>query len=183
MQLHMVLSSKGMEARSEAPAPEGYSLRTFREGDRDGWIGLMRSSGFESWSQDTLRHALAVSLPEGIFFFSHDATRELVGTAMAGHTATDLHPFGGELGWVGVSPQHRGKRLSLILCSRVVRRFLSAGYREIYLQTDDWRLPAIKTYLNVGFVPLLCAPEMEERWRFVSKNLGLRYEELGALGR
>jgi mycothiol synthase len=66
------------------------------------------------------------------------------------------------------------------VCAEVTRRLLSAGYREIYLQTDDWRLPAIKTYLNLGYVPLLCEPDMEERWRLVCRNLDLGYEDVGA---
>jgi mycothiol synthase len=160
--------------------PEGYALRTFRTADRDAWIRLMRSAGFDGWSHDTLKQSLACSLPEGVFFVEHGATRELVATAMAGHRATDLHPFGGELGWVAVSPPHRGKRLSAIVCAEVTRRLLSAGYREIYLQTDDWRLPAVKTYMNLGYVPLLCDSDMQERWRFVCRNLDLRYEDVGA---
>lgn len=180
MQLHMVLSMAAWEKARVPGLPEGYLLRTFRDADREAWIALMRSVGFDEWGYDTLKHALSVALPEGIFFIEHSSTRELAATTMACHGATELHPFGGELGWVAVSPGHRGKRLSSIACAEVTRRFLSAGYRDIYLKTDDWRLPAIKTYLNLGYVPLLCSSDMEERWRLICRNLELRFEELGA---
>jgi len=183
MQLHMIWSPGKGGSHLAMGVPRGYSIRTFRDSDRDGWISLMRASGFDSWGQESVKRAVSAALPEGIYFAVHDASGELVGTAMAGHAPTELHPFGGELGWVGVSPAHRGKRLSTLLCFEVVQRFLRAGYREIYLQTDDWRLPAIKTYVNLGFVPLLCSSEMEERWRLAARNLGLSYEALGAIER
>jgi mycothiol synthase len=48
---------------------------------------------------------------------------------------------------------------------------LRAGYRRIYLLTDDFRLPAIKTYLRLGFVPFLFEEGMEQRWREVLRRL------------
>ena len=180
MQLHMNLSPEAWTKVRPVTLPSGYIMRTFRESDRDSWIRLMGLAGFDGWSQEALKNALSIALPDGVFFVEHGATRELVATAMAGHKSTELHPFGGELGWVAVSPLHRGKHLSAVLCIEVTRRLLAAGYREIYLSTDDWRLPAIKTYLNLGYVPLLCASDMEERWRLAGKNLGIRFEDLGA---
>lgn len=180
MQLHMNLSMEAWTRTRPVALPSGYVLRTFRESDRDSWIHLMRAAGFDGWGQEVVKQALSVALPDGVFFVEHGPTRELVATAMAGHKSSDLHPFGGELGWVAVSPAHRGKRLSSVVCIEVTRRLLTAGYREIYLSTDDWRLPAIKTYLNLGYVPLLFASDMEERWRLLGKNLGIRYEDLGS---
>jgi len=52
-----------------------------------------------------------------------------------------------------------------------MQRYASAGYRHVYLKTDDWRLPAIKTYLKLGFLPFLFSPDMEGRWREVCGNL------------
>ncbi len=99
---------------------------------------------------------------------------------MAGHKPSDLHPFGGELGDMAVEPLPRGaiRKTALSSASRATRRLVAAGYREIYLCTDDWRLPAIKTYLNLGYVPLLCTSDMDERWRLVARNLGVPFEKL-----
>ena len=65
--------------------------------------------------------------------------------------------MGGELGWVAGDKDHAGKGLGAAVCNRAVQRFLSAGYRRIYLQTDDVRLAAVKVYLKMGFVPYLFA--------------------------
>jgi len=91
---------------------------------------------------------------------------------MATRWPSQLHPDGGELGWVAGDPEHRGRRLGAVVCAAVVARLIDAGYRRVYLKTDDGRLPAIKTYLDLGFEPLPFADGMEERWKVVEKALG-----------
>ena len=39
------------------------------------------------------------------------------------------------------------------------------------LKTDDFRLPAIKTYLNIGFKPDLSTDDYKERWEKIYENL------------
>lgn len=151
--------------------PGGYTLRTYRPGDEKGYIGVMSRAGFIDWNEDSLKGTLGKTLPEGLFFVEHDKARRIVATAVATHKPSELHPFGGELGWVATDPEYRGKGLGLIVCAAVVHRFLEAGYKNIYLQTDNFRLPAIKTYLKLGFVPLFCAPDMERRWQRVREEL------------
>ena len=90
---------------------------------------------------------------------------------MAKHRPQDIHPFGGELGWVAGHPDHTGNGLGLAVCASVVRRLLQAGYKNIFLNTDDWRLPALSIYLRLGWIPLLYMADMEERWRDVCAKL------------
>jgi hypothetical protein len=47
------------------------------------------------------------------------------------------------------------------------------GYATISLQTDDWRLAAIKTYFNLGFEPVMTRADMPERWLNVKQQLHL----------
>ena len=61
--------------------------------------------------------------------------------------------------------------MGLATCAAVTARFLSAGYRNIYLKTDDFRLPAIKIYLKLGYAPFLFTPEMKARWEAVCRKL------------
>lgn len=184
MQLQMIWEPPGSDGTTERSRlreysrelPQGYRLRTFRDGDRSGYLSLMRRGGFPSWRSATLDAALKAALPDGVFFVELEPSGELVSTAVAQHNSIDLHPFGGELGWVSTVPAHRGNRLSRVVCSAVVLRFLKAGYSDIFLRTDDWRLPAIKTYLNIGFRPFLFLPEMEGRWKNVCERLGVEWE-------
>lgn len=153
------------------PLPLGYLLRTYRVGDEPAFFHLMHLAGFEGWDQNTLQPWLERILPDGWFFAVHIDTGALVATAMATHRPKPLHPFGGELGWVAGDPEHAGKGLGRVVCAAVVRRHLAAGYRNIYLHTDDWRLPAIKSYLRLGFVPLLFMPEMAGRWERICAQI------------
>ena len=101
----------------------------------------------------------------------HEASSEIVASAMGLHDHSDLHPFGGELGWVAGDPAHAGKGLGMAVCAAVTARLIGAGYRDIHLYTEHWRLAALKTYLKLGYVPFLFALEMPERWRAVCAQL------------
>jgi mycothiol synthase len=131
----------------------------------------MDGAGFHGWDEGTLRPWLQKILPDGWFTIIHEASGEIVATAMANHNPSDLHPFGGELGWVAGHPDYPGVGLGMSVCGAVVKRLLGAGYQEIYLNTDDWRLPAIRTYLKLGFEPFLFLPDMAERWRVVCNQV------------
>lgn len=161
-----------------AAVPEGYRLRTYCDADRDAYAALMREGGFEGWTQDHLKGTLARVLPGGLFFLEHLATGELAATASAQHRPTDLFPFGGELGWVAARPEHRGKRLGKIASAAAVVRLLDAGYDTVYLSTDEWRLAAVKIYLDLGFRPVLYLTEMEERWNIVCRLLEIDPNDL-----
>jgi len=151
--------------------PEGYVLRTYEEGDGPAYIALMNRAGFEAWNEETFAQALRRALPDGLFFVVHTATDALVATAVATHNPSDLHPAGGELGWVAGHPDHAGKGLGMAVCAAVIERYRNAGYTRIYLKTDDWRLAAIKVYLKLGLVPFLTAPDISDRWQAICEKL------------
>jgi mycothiol synthase len=162
------------------PAPPlrvhaGYYVRTYQPGDIDPFCQVMDLAGFTGWTEEMLRPWLNMVIPDGWFMAVHAATEQIAATAMTTHNPTPLHPFGGELGWVAGHPAHTGKGLGWSVCAAVTLRYLRAGYHNIYLKTDDFRLPAIKIYLRLGYVPLLYLPEMAERWRVICGQLGWEY--------
>jgi mycothiol synthase len=91
---------------------------------------------------------------------------------MALHNYKGKYPFWGELGWLAVDPAHSGKGLGMAVSAAVTARFIAAGYRRIHLFTEDFRLAALKTYLKLGYVPFLCSPGTEDRWRIICQELG-----------
>lgn len=159
-------------AVSEIPVPEGFTLRTFREGDEEQYIKLMHLSGFEHWDLNLLEKIKAGALDEGIFFLEEENSGKIVATAMANRVRPGEEKLGGELGWVGVDPEFRGKHLSAIVCSAVQKRYYQEGYPCIYLRTDDFRLPAVKTYLELGWLPLIDSDVMKKRWEKICRKLG-----------
>ncbi len=147
------------QARSEGPAsyplPPGYTLRTYRDGDVTAYVGLMRRAGWDRWDEAKAQGVLDTMHPGGLFFIVHDATGALVATTAAQNKPHAFHPAGGEMGSVATDPEHRGKGLSYVTCASAIRRLLQAGHPTIYLRTDDFRLPAIHVYINLGWQAFL----------------------------
>jgi mycothiol synthase len=172
-QLEMIWPTQMWNAKVQVSLTPGYELRVFQSGDEEQFFRLMGLAGFEGWNRETLKPWLLKILPDGWFVIVHTESSELVATTMATHNPTEEHPFGGELGWVAAHPQYLGKGLGLATCAAVTDRFLRAGYRHIYLKTDDFRLPAIKTYFKLGYTPSLHVDGEDHtaRWKTVCEKL------------
>jgi mycothiol synthase len=95
----------------------------------------------------------------------------MVATAFGSHAPTVSHPNGGALDWVAADPLHSGRGLGRAVTAAVARLLVQRGYRDIYLLTDDWRLPAIACYLQLGWEPIIDGPQMRERWGAVQASL------------
>lgn len=152
-------------------------MRTFRPGDEPRFYNLMELAGWAGWDDEVLQPWRLRLLPEGWFMAIHqeavlEGQGETVATAMALHSQTKAPSFEGELGWLAGDPAHAGRGLAIAVCAAITARFIEAGFRNIHLYTEDWRLPALKTYLKLGYVPFLYTPEMPERWQAVCAQLG-----------
>lgn len=170
-QLWMLCPARLLQCPPVPQVPSGYELRCYAEADEAAYCALMAAAGFENWNHERLEQVKATILPDGFFVIVHRATGKLVATAMTHHQPTSRLPYAGELGWVAGDNGHAGKGLGLAVCSAVVCRFARAGYKTVYLKSDDFRLPAIKTYLKLDFQPFLCTPDAEARWQRVCETL------------
>ena len=66
----------------------------------------------------------------------------------------------------------RGKGYGTML-NRIAEYVLKKeGMKTAYLTTDDWRIPAIKSYLRIGFSPDLSTEEFKERWDKIFREIG-----------
>lgn len=177
-QLHMLWPERRLDSPPKPILPPAYTLRTFKSEDKGTYLNLMAEAGFDTFNHDSLKHWLMRVLPDGFFVIVHHPTTKIVATAMASHNPDPMHPFGGELGWVAASLEHRGQGLGSAVCAAATARFIKAGYRRIYLRTDDWRLPALKTYLNLGYTPFIYGPElqcMQARWKAICDTLNWHF--------
>ena len=175
LQLRMVWPEHLLDDPPCVQLPPGCSIRTYQRGDEPRFFRLMELAGWEGWDYDVLQPSLAKILPDGWFMAIHDSSNEIVATAMALHNYTGRYPFWGDLGWLASDPAHAGKGLGLAVSSAVTCRLINAGYRNIQLFTEDYRLPALKTYLRLGYLPSLYAPAMAKRWRAVCAKLQWPY--------
>ncbi len=152
--------------------PESYVLREATSADSLGLSALM-SAAFEdaSWTPERVHRELldAPNVPETYVIAFH-------GVAVA--TASLLldperEPGTAVLHWVGVHPEHVGRRLGMIVSLAVLKDAAERGLGDSMLLTDDERLPAIKTYMRLGFDPVMTDEGHEGRWTKVYDALKL----------
>jgi predicted dehydrogenase/GNAT superfamily N-acetyltransferase len=172
-QLQMTWPERLLDHPPAVNLAEGYELRQYRGSDKEAYLALMHKAGFTFWDENQINRVRPTVLPAGHFVIEHRATGALVATALAHHMPTARHPEGGELGWVAADPEHKGKGLGVAVCSAAVDRLLRAGYRRIFLSTDDHRLPALAIYLRMGFEPFYATDDAKARWTKVKAELGL----------
>ena len=154
--------------------PTGYSMRTYRKGDEEHWARIISDSfgGRERTAQDTENEITGrdVFVPDGFYFVTY---RDVpVGTACAWRQSVDEEDVG-YVHMVGVVAEHTGHKLGKWVSLAVLSYFRDNGFKCSMLDTDDFRIPAIKTYLNLGFIPVYVEEGQPERWSDIFEKLGL----------
>jgi mycothiol synthase len=150
--------------------PEGIACRVFRAGDEEQWAAVLNGCGeLGSWDRLRVERALAGGIaPERIWFLC--AGDRPIATA-----CVCVHGSGAEIqaeiGWVAALPEHQGRRLGRQITLAACLGARALGFNEVFLLTDDHRLPAIKTYLNLGFEPDLWHESHPGRWQAIMQRL------------
>jgi len=106
--------------------------------------------------------------PERVLFLTYKG--QPVGTATA-WTKAELGPTSGYVHMVALVPEHTKKGLGRVLTAAVLDYFRDQGLRSAFLHTDDHRLAAIKTYLELGFEPMIADEDIRRRWVEVFRAL------------
>ena len=112
--------------------------------------------------------------PENVFFVLLD------GKPVA--TATVLCPEKGvgTVHMVAALPEVRGKGVGRYLAEIFNACLYECGCERAFLLTNEFRVPAIKSYLRAGFLPVLYEDGMESRWSdWLSEN---GYSDVEAVG-
>lgn len=153
------------------PAP-GYGLRTFRPGDEEGWLALLHTEPQWVWDRARLDWMLAggrgIMPLDGIFFATHD---DRPVAAACTFLYPDATPPSGELGWVITHPDHRRRGLALQVCRAVLGYICEQGYAYAFLKTEDFRVSAVKMYLQIGFEPEMVHPSHPAWWAALYRSL------------
>ena len=156
--------------------PEGYYMRGYinNNGDGEAWCKccIDGSLGIDEISESAFENKMLKDKsvnPENIFFIV-SPSGEIAGTTT--YQYTDVQDTGC-IHMVAVQKNHQGKKLSLPIILYAVQKMLDDGVKKIILTTDDWRIPAIKTYLNAGFLPVVKPGDidMANRWTEVMKKI------------
>jgi len=160
-----------MKARLDVPLPEPgpmpprMSLHAADGHERASWNWIIKAS-FDDRQDYGMIERDPGCAPERVFFLRH--ARMDVATATA-----QLKGGKGYIHMVGVHPAYAGMGCGRFVVLEAMKCLKGLGYSECHLTTDDFRLPAIKTYLSLGFEPRYDSgdEEMAARWKDVFAKL------------
>ena len=146
--------------------PEGYALHTGREDSKAVWEDIVLSSFH--WNvafEKALDHSDCG--PEHCWFCSVDG----VDVATATSYTDTQYPGDAVLHMVGTHEKGLRKGAGRLAVLAVLHELREAGRQAVWLDTDDFRLPASALYMSRGFEPVIEDEEMQERWDKVRINL------------
>jgi len=162
----LIMRRPNLDGLPDLVIPDGYTLRTYKDGDEAAWdaiVGPMSSKGFIN---EIKNHR----------FFSPERVKLICRDDVPVATATAWEDEGGDLTtavvhMVGTDTAYRGQGLGFAVTNAVLHHMQRQGKASVYLSTDDFRVPAIKIYLKLGFEPDLTKPGHTERWEILHKKL------------
>ncbi|MDF2723606.1 MAG: hypothetical protein K0Q59_3281 [Paenibacillus sp.] len=148
--------------------PQGYRIDSLKPGQEADWEAIIEESFQKPYVFATSMASEKPYAPERVFFVLHE--ERPVATATAWH----LDKYGEETGilhMVGALSGHSGKALGRQVSIAAIERMRDEGRKQVMLNTSVERLPAIKTYLNIGFQPKMVDETHMERWKYVAETL------------
>jgi mycothiol synthase len=153
----------------EDPA-DGYSIRRATAEDAEGLARtLTLAFPDDPWDAQRVRRDLTEAPDvDATFVIEHDGM--IVATASSRYVP-DRFPGSGYVHWVAADPGHSGRALGKMATLRVLHHMRERGRSDAVLETDDARLPAIRTYLNLGFLPEDAHPGDLDRWARIFDKL------------
>ncbi len=171
-QLHMRRATLDHLPPRPAPPP-GYTLRAATAEDAGALAHCLGAAFPEmTWTPDNAYGCLLDDPSvQTTFVIVHDETGAIAATASA-RLLPDAYPGTGYVHWVGGDPQHRGKRLGSLVSLAVLHEFVRLGCTAAVLDTDDFRVPAITVYRDLGFVPQMRHATHPERWSRLDVRIG-----------
>lgn len=158
--------------------PEGVTVQTFRdlEDPIDQWRKTVAYMGgdYNAWIAENpdyyRKHMLSYRC------FRDDQVYFLAVNGEIASTITvicDYENLEGYIHMVACKSQFRGQGLGTLMNTLAVAVLKREGMQSAYLTTDDWRIPAIKSYLRAGFLPELAGdPSFPARWEAIRKVIG-----------
>lgn len=165
--LQVVMRRPNLDNLPPTQLPNGYTLRSFRDGDESAWDNIA-GEAFEvedrdGWFERRMRGDEEYR-PDRIFLICK--ANEPIATA----SAWFRHIYGEETGYlhmVAVMQSERGKGLGYQVSLACLYKMAEEKRTAATLVTEMVRIPAIMTYLKLDFQPHIMLEEQRERWRNV----------------
>ncbi|MDA8266467.1 MAG: GNAT family N-acetyltransferase [Actinomycetota bacterium] len=141
--------------------------------DASGIAALLTETFEEPWDVERVRRELGSADGVDATYVVRDSG-QIVAVASARHLP-EQYPRAGYLHYVGAYGAKAGRGLGGLVTWAVLKHFRDEGLESAVLETDDFRLPAIRTYLKIGFVPEYRHEQDQSRWsKIIPLVLGRR---------
>lgn len=170
-----------MEALPEYTLAEGFTLRAYRPEDQEIWLeicshGLLTEEELPNgWNICVT--AFPTLVPERDIYMICDKAGKPVATC----TAFALSENVALLHMLGALPEARGHKLATSMTAYGLHKMaqeMKTADRMMRLKSDDWRVSAVRTYLQCGFQPVLFDTGMQERWTAICDKLDIHGIEM-----
>ncbi len=158
--------------KCDVELPNGYSVACFDGSDeyRNKWLDIVRYGLTERlMDREFFEHCLneyGKYENDKVFFVKKGNEAAATLTVIC-----DYEKKEGYIHMVACKPEHRGLGIGTAMNDIAVNTLIDAGMTEAYLTTDDFRIPAIKSYLRAGFLPDISTDDFKKRWSDIFKLL------------
>ncbi len=145
---------------------DGVEVKTIREIENgvELWLDIARYI----WAGDPIPETIFTKNMTNYPNFDENMCYFLIKDGVPAATFTvicDYEKKRGYIHMVACKPEFRGLGFGNLMNNIMVFVLKREGMESAYLTTDDFRIPAIKSYLKAGLVPdLETEPDFKERW-------------------
>lgn len=161
----------------ETPYPENpaggfyYRRSTGTKADRQAWLDICKNGLLEETAGEDAYRDLLVNWKD---YHTGDTWLVEERGRPAATITTIIHPQErrGYVHMVAARPSCRGLGVGGLMNRLACAVFWEAGCTIADLTTDDFRIPAVKSYLSAGFLPVAGDEDMTHRWEKLLRELG-----------
>lgn len=156
--------------------PAAFSMRHATPEDHTAWENIISQTfHFQSNFKSNMMNEACFSYKNVILLFHDD---KAVATASAWKRSRWTDAFGEKTGYihmVAVLEEYRGRHLGAVISRAAIEKSFENGNDRCILQTDDYRISALLTYVKIGFEPVIVDRNQYERWENVYKKIDTLY--------
>jgi GNAT superfamily N-acetyltransferase len=157
----------------QVPFPVGFGVRGLRPDEGPLWTDIIRDAEeYFSIGEEIFARTFGVdpdSIPQRCYVITGPKGNG-VGVISAWYDRDFKGGDWGRIHWVATRPTYQGRGLGKAGLSYALNQ-LARWHTRAYLDTQTARLPAIKMYLDFGFVPDFDQKDAREAWRDVKAKL------------
>ena len=165
----LLMLRKSLKDLPALSLPYPYRARSAEASDGSAWEEIIQEAFGVFVPYASLTESPAFR-PERVWFIVDEADRPV---ATAACWVTDDYPKScSVLHMVATKPGHTGLHLGAAATLAAMQEAAREGFARMCLRTDLFRVPAIKTYLRLGFVPQILHEAHIDQWKTLLPQVG-----------